>query len=121
MREKDMLARRAEQWNSETFAPRIVVDATECDSETNDDDEEKTHTEETPLSVDIEAPATAVDPTIVYILCNTTERDAAAVELAPSHLCMKLISLLHQICLFLSMAGVALSFSGIVHEAQIRN
>ena len=120
MREKGMLARRAEQWNSERFAPRIVVDATECDSETNDEEEEKTHTEETPLSVDIEA-AAAVDPTIVCVLCNTTERDAAAVELAPSHLCMKLISLLHQICLFLSMAGVALSFSGIVYEAQIRN
>ncbi len=69
MREKDMLARQAEQRNTDAFAPRIVVDATEC--ETNDDDGEKTHTEETPLSIDIEA-APAVDPTIVYVLCNAT-------------------------------------------------
>ncbi|KJA28821.1 hypothetical protein HYPSUDRAFT_33205 [Hypholoma sublateritium FD-334 SS-4] len=121
MREKTMLAQRAEQRSSDAFEMRVAMEA-EC-LLTSEDDDKKTCIEETPLSADMGA-TPAVDSTTVYVWCDLEHDgggDAAAAERAPSHMCVRLISLLHQMCLLLAMAGVALSFSGIVYEAQIRN
>lgn len=108
MREKAMLAQRAEQHpDSDAFEMRIAV-------RYHDTTDEKTYVEGTPPFFDVEPTPT------MFVRCDP-ERDAVAAERAPSHLYVRLISLLHQICLLLAMAGVALSFSGIVYEAQIRN